>query len=171
MIQANEKAYTSGNIYLATELPKALDELRVQGKKIGLCTGSFDLLHPGHITHLVAAKKQCDILVVEVSNDIFAGRKGGGRPIIPEQLRAYMVAQLKVVDYVFIGDGSRKAYDVVKPHFLFKGKDFAQPGNKDMIEAKEFLKSYDTEIRFTEDEKLATTDIIKYIHQNVSLRK
>lgn len=171
MIPANKKAYTLSNIYSATELTKKLDELRAQGKRIGLCTGSFDVLHPGHITHLAAAKKQCDILVVEVANDVFAGRKGGGRPIIPEELRAYMVAQLKVVDYVFIGDGSRKAYDVVKPTFLFKGKDFAQPGNKDMVEAREFLKPYGTEIKFTEDEKLATTDIIKYIHQNVDHAK
>jgi hypothetical protein len=59
MININPGSYKSDNILLEKELVPKLEELRKQGKKIGLCTGSFDLLHPGHITHFEAAKKVC----------------------------------------------------------------------------------------------------------------
>ena len=51
-----------------------------EGRTIGLSHGVFDLVHPGHIQHFLAAKKQVDILVVSITADKFVN-KGPGRPI------------------------------------------------------------------------------------------
>jgi D-glycero-beta-D-manno-heptose 1-phosphate adenylyltransferase len=72
-------------------------------KKIVLTSGTFDMLHVGHLRYLKAVKVDGDILVVMLSGDArVRGRKGTERPIIPESDRAQMLDALKVVDYVFI---------------------------------------------------------------------
>ena len=52
------------------KLAKRIEELKSKGKKIVLCHGCFDLMHPGHIKYFQASKKMGDILVVTVSPDI-----------------------------------------------------------------------------------------------------
>ncbi|MCX5713062.1 MAG: adenylyltransferase/cytidyltransferase family protein, partial [Candidatus Omnitrophica bacterium] len=66
---------------------KSLDQLKTvvaglkkQKKKVVHCHGVFDLIHPGHIRHLAAAKKEGDVLIVTITADGFV-RKGPGRPI------------------------------------------------------------------------------------------
>lgn len=72
-------------------------------KKIVLTSGTFDLLHVGHLRYLEAVKALGDIVVVMLSGDNrIKARKGPQRPIIPEYDRALMLDALKVVDYVFI---------------------------------------------------------------------
>ena len=72
-------------------------------KKIVLTSGTFDMLHVGHLRYLKAVKGDGDILVVMISGDArVRGRKGPERPIISENDRAQMLDALKVVDYVFI---------------------------------------------------------------------
>jgi rfaE bifunctional protein nucleotidyltransferase chain/domain len=72
-------------------------------KKIVLTSGTYDLFHVGHLNYLKKVKSFGDILVVILSGDKrVRGRKGKGRPIIPETDRAQILDALKVVDYVFI---------------------------------------------------------------------
>jgi rfaE bifunctional protein nucleotidyltransferase chain/domain len=72
-------------------------------KKIVLTSGTFDLLHVGHLRYLNAVKDLGDIVIVMLSGDNrVKARKGMQRPIIPEDDRATMLDALKVVDYVFI---------------------------------------------------------------------
>ncbi len=72
-------------------------------EKIALTSGTFDLLHAGHLQYLDAVKSLGDIVVVMLSSDSrVKARKGPERPIIPEDDRAQMLDALKVVDYVFI---------------------------------------------------------------------
>lgn len=76
---------------------------RNKNKKIVLTSGTFDMLHVGHLRYLEAAKADGDILVVMLSGDArVRGRKGPGRPIISENDRAKMLDALRIVDYVFI---------------------------------------------------------------------
>lgn len=73
------------------------------GKKIVLTSGTFDLLHVGHLNYLEQVKKHGDIVVVLLSGDTrVKARKGDKRPIIPEMQRAQMLEALKYVDYVLI---------------------------------------------------------------------
>lgn len=73
------------------------------GKKLVLMSGTFDLLHVGHLNYLQQIKQRGDVLVVLLSGDNrVKARKGESRPIIPERQRAQMLDALTVVDYVLI---------------------------------------------------------------------
>ena len=77
-----------------------------RGEKIVLTSGTFDLLHVGHLHYLQSVKQYGDIVVVMLSGDArIQSRKGTKRPIIPEAERAELLDALKVVDYVFIDPG------------------------------------------------------------------
>jgi rfaE bifunctional protein nucleotidyltransferase chain/domain len=94
-----------------------LADIRSQHKNetIALTSGTFDLLHVGHLRYLEAVKSLGDIMVVMLSSDKRVNaRKGPGRPIIPENDRARMLDALKVVDYVFI-DPATSAPDEIDP--------------------------------------------------------
>ena len=74
-----------------------------QNQQIVLTTGTFDLLHVGHLRYLRAVQALGDVVVVLLSgDDRVKARKGHTRPIIPEADRAQMLGALKVVDYVLI---------------------------------------------------------------------
>ena len=68
-------------------LLKTIGSLKLRSKKIILCHGVFDVVHPGHIRHLLYAKNKADILVVSLTADRFI-KKGIYRPHIPEDIRA-----------------------------------------------------------------------------------
>ena len=67
-----------------------------------LATGTFDLLHPGHLLYLERSKKLGDELVVIVARDVNVKHKP--KPIVPEDQRLKMVQALKVVDQAILGD-------------------------------------------------------------------
>lgn len=76
---------------------------RHSNKKLVLTSGTFDLLHIGHLNYLEQVKLHGDVMVVLLSGDgRVKARKGPKRPIIPEVQRARILDALKVVDYVFI---------------------------------------------------------------------
>ena len=76
---------------------------KLRGKTIVFASGSFDLLHAGHILFLEECKKLGDVLVVAVGSDADIKKfKGEGRPIIDEKSRLKLVSAVKVVDYAFL---------------------------------------------------------------------
>ncbi len=76
---------------------------RYNNKKIVFCSGSFDLMHPGHILFFEDCRKFGDVLVVMIGNDeTMRAYKGSGRPILNQYLRLKAVDSLKCVDYVFL---------------------------------------------------------------------
>ncbi len=162
--------YQSDNILSEGDLVKKIEELRAIRKVIGLCTGSFDLLHPGHVTHLTSARKYCDVLVVAVANDDFNKAKGvaRGRPVFPDYIRAYMVSKLRPVDFVIIDDGSTRIHKLIKPDVHIKGPDYADEKDPRIIAQKKMLASWGGRLVYTKDDKLSTTDIINYIKREVS---
>lgn len=87
------------------ELKQIRDILRHESKKVVTTNGSFDILHAGHVKSLEESKEQGDVLIVGINSDASVKRyKGVNRPIIPEADRAYLVAALECVDYVFLFD-------------------------------------------------------------------
>ena len=84
---------------------KIVRNLKKQGKIIVTFSGSFDILHIGHVKSLEEAKKQGDVLIVFLNSDVSVrGYKGQKRPIIPQESRAEMLAALECVDYVVLFD-------------------------------------------------------------------
>src|SRR5574339_83883 len=74
---------------------------RPRRKKVIMCHGVFDVVHPGHVRHLLYAKTKADILVASLTADRHIS-KGQHRPHIPQELRALNLAAFEIVDYVLI---------------------------------------------------------------------
>lgn len=85
------------------KLNSTLTQAKREGRRIVFANGCFDTLHVGHVRYLSGAKKEGDLLVVGVNSDSSVQRlKGAGRPILPEQARAQLVASQRDVDFVVI---------------------------------------------------------------------
>jgi rfaE bifunctional protein nucleotidyltransferase chain/domain len=97
---------------------------RAAGRVVVLTHGVFDLMHPGHLRHLEAARAEGDLLIVAVSSDRAAREnKGPARPILPEAERAELLAALACVDAVFIFDDSTPDAVIqrIQPDVVFSG--------------------------------------------------
>ena len=115
----------ANKIKTVDELAKITEGLNKKGKKVVHCHGVFDLVHLGHIRHLGLAKKEGDVLIVTITNDKNV-KRGPGRPIFNEQLRAETLAHLSVTDYVCIIN-SPTAIECIKkirPDIYAKGSDY-----------------------------------------------
>jgi rfaE bifunctional protein nucleotidyltransferase chain/domain len=116
-------------------------EIRTGGGKIVFTNGVFDLLHPGHVRYLQAARRLGDALVVGLNSDrSVRANKGPERPITPEAERAEVVMALECVDAVAIFDEETPAEIIkrIQPDVLVKGADWG-PDNivgRDMVEAR-----------------------------------
>ena len=102
---------------------------KAAGKRVVLTNGCFDLLHPGHLGLLEAARAEGDILVVAINSDRSVQEiKGPSRPVIPEAERAEMLLSLEPVDRVVIYDEPTPlaVIEAVVPDVLVKGADWAK---------------------------------------------
>ena len=121
------KSSSHKQIKTQIEIAKLSQELKLKGKKIVFTNGCFDLLHAGHINYLETAKNFGDILILGLNSDrSITSLKGESRPINLQEDRAYILAALKVVDYVVIFDEDTP-YELIKsiqPHILVKGGDY-----------------------------------------------
>lgn len=103
------------------------EHLRAAGRTVVFTNGVFDLLHPGHLRYLRAARAEGDALVVGVNSDRSVQiNKGVSRPIIPASERAELVAALDPVDAVFVFDEGTPevAIKAIRPGVLVKGADW-----------------------------------------------
>jgi len=109
------------------ELIAAVAAERNAGKTIVLANGCFDLLHVGHVRYLVGAKALGDVLVVGINSDGQTRRlKGEGRPFIPENERAELIAPLRPVALVTIFDEPtvEELIRAIRPDVHAKGTDY-----------------------------------------------
>jgi D-glycero-beta-D-manno-heptose 1-phosphate adenylyltransferase len=111
------------------------------GRRIVFTNGVFDLLHPGHVRYLRAARAEGDALIVAVNSDrSVRGNKGPFRPITPERERAEVLAALACVDAVVVFDDATPADIIrrVQPDVLVKGADWAADAivGRDTVEAR-----------------------------------
>jgi D-beta-D-heptose 7-phosphate kinase/D-beta-D-heptose 1-phosphate adenosyltransferase len=123
-LAAEEKIVSS-----ESELDGQLRDWRKQGLRIGFTNGCFDILHPGHVKVLTAARGACDRLIVGLNSDISVKRlKGEGRPVQNERARAEVLAALEAVDLVaiFEEDTPIRLITAIKPSVLVKGGDYTR---------------------------------------------
>jgi len=114
-------------------------KLRSENKKVIFTNGCFDILHSGHIDYLSKSKKLGDILIVGVNSDSSIKRiKGDKRPIMNEVDRAFILSNIKAVDYVvlFDEDTPAKIISQIIPDILVKGADWeiARIIGRDVVE-------------------------------------
>jgi D-beta-D-heptose 7-phosphate kinase/D-beta-D-heptose 1-phosphate adenosyltransferase len=111
----------------ANELDAAIQTARINGEKIVLTNGCFDILHPGHVRYLQQAKALGDRLIILVNDDASVGRlKGPERPINTLETRAEMLSALACVDWVcaFSEDSPKEHICRILPDALVKGGDY-----------------------------------------------
>jgi rfaE bifunctional protein nucleotidyltransferase chain/domain len=118
-----------------------VQQLRQLGKNVVFTNGVFDLLHPGHVRYLEAARREGDALIVGVNSDqSVRAIKGSCRPINPENERAEVLAALKCVDavVVFGEDDPQQIISRLQPDVLVKGSDWAPDAiiGRDTVEAR-----------------------------------
>lgn len=134
----------------AAELRALLGD-RPRAKKVIMCHGVFDVVHPGHLRHLIYAKSKGDILVVSLTADQHI-TKGNVRPYVPQDLRALNLAAFEIVDYVIIDMEATPISNIktIQPDYFAKGYEYVKgavhPKTQEEIAA---LEEYGGEVIFT----------------------
>jgi len=147
-----------------------LDELILQfgrgkrnGKRVVFTNGCFDVLHPGHVRSLEAARGLGDCLIVGLNGDeSVRALKGPGRPVIPASERAEILASLECVDAVVVFEDltPQKVIASLLPDVLVKGADW--PGNQ--IVGREEVEGAGGKVVLVEVfQGYSTTEILKRI--------
>jgi rfaE bifunctional protein kinase chain/domain len=114
---------------------KTLDELaaalgpRPRAKTVIMCHGTFDIVHPGHLRHLMYAKEKADLLVASVTADAHIS-KANLRPYVPQDLRAANLAALEMVDYVIVDPHPTPLEHIrrLEPDYFAKGYEYFVEG-------------------------------------------
>src|ERR1700761_6704561 len=131
------------------ELDAQLAEWRKQGLRVGFTNGCFDILHPGHVKLLTAARGACDRLVVGLNSDASVKRlKGADRPVQNERARAEVLAALEAGDLVmlFEEDTPLNLITGIKPSGLGKGADYT----REQVVGHEIVEAYGGEVRLVD---------------------
>ena len=120
-------------------------------KSVIMCHGTFDIVHPGHIRHLMYAKDKGDLLIASLTCDNHIN-KANFRPFIPEQLRAMNLAAMECVDFVIIDPNPTPLENIkyLQPDFFAKGYEYTSDGvHPKTSEEMLALEAYGGEIIFT----------------------
>jgi D-beta-D-heptose 7-phosphate kinase/D-beta-D-heptose 1-phosphate adenosyltransferase len=143
-LAAEEKILAQGS-----ELDAQLLEWRKQDLRIGFTNGCFDILHPGHVKLLTAARGTCDRLIVGLNSDASVKRlKGESRPVQDERARSEVLAALEAVDLVvvFEEDTPLNLITQIKPSVLVKGSDYT----REQVVGHEVVEAYGGEVRLVD---------------------
>lgn len=152
-------------ILFLDQLQTERERLRRLGWRVVFTNGCFDLIHPGHIRYLQAARRLGDALIVALNSDRSARElKGEKRPILDQNERAEVIAALGCIDYVTIFDEStpREIITALLPDVLVKGGDW----DIDRIVGRDEVEAAGGEVlSLPFVEGCSTTDLIKRIVQ------
>jgi len=149
MDAASKKLY-SHKIKTAQQLNEILGP-RPRKLKVIMCHGTFDVVHPGHVRHLLYAKTKANILVASLTADEHI-KKGNMRPYVPQDLRAINLAAMEMVDYVVIDSDPTpiRNLGIIKPDYFAKGYEYTagqvHPKTQEEIDV---LDSFGGEMIFT----------------------
>jgi len=159
---------------------KTVDEIRAiigprpRKKSVIMCHGTFDIVHPGHIRHLMYARDKADILIVSITSDQHI-TKANFRPYVPETLRAFNLASLEMVDYVIIDTEPKPLQNLkqIQPDFYAKGFEYVSgsidPRTKEEIDV---LESFGGRPIFTPgDIVYSSSAIIDHIPPKIGVEK
>lgn len=150
-------------IFELDKLQEIIEALKSKNEIIVHCHGCFDLMHPGHIKYLQAAKEMGDVLVVTITPDLYVD-KGPARPVFDQQLRADSVAALECVDFVAINKWptAEETLRLLKPDIYVKGQEFENLEDKTgkIQKEHEVIKEIGAELRFTHEIVFSSTKLI-----------
>jgi rfaE bifunctional protein nucleotidyltransferase chain/domain len=140
-VQEEDTGVVTGNLLDPAALERFAGDARAAGRRIVFTNGVFDILHPGHLRYLQAARAHGDLLIVGLNSDASVRRnKGPSRPVNPEEERAEVLLALSCVDAVSIFDEDTPADIIrrVQPDVLVKGSDWPadQIVGRDTVEAR-----------------------------------
>jgi D-glycero-beta-D-manno-heptose 1-phosphate adenylyltransferase len=149
--------------YTREEIKSVRNKLMLEGKSVVFTNGCFDILHAGHVDYLAKAKECGDILILGLNSDkSVRSIKGEKRPIVTEEERAFILSNLKSVDYVtlFDEDTPFEIISAIIPDVLVKGADWPidQIVGRDVVESNGGVVKT---IKFVN--QASTTNIIKTI--------
>jgi len=150
MMDAASKKLVSHKIKTAAEIAAAIGP-RPRQRKVIMCHGTFDIVHPGHIRHLLYAKSQGDILIASLTADAHI-QKASFRPYVPQELRAFNLAALEAVDFVVIDNDPTpiRNLEIIQPDYFAKGYEYTREGlHPRTAEEKAAVETYGGEIIFT----------------------
>ncbi len=134
------------------QLKEEIEKRRSRGERVVFANGCFDLLHVGHVRYLEGARSLGHLLVVAINSDKSVRRlKGEGRPVMPEDERAELIAALRAVDYVTIFDDPtvERLLLALKPDVHAKGTDYSV----DTVPERDIVRSYGGEVAIVGDPK------------------
>jgi rfaE bifunctional protein nucleotidyltransferase chain/domain len=142
-------------------------------KKIVLANGCFDLVHVGHIRHLDYASKKAPILVVSITSDRFINKRITG-PHVPQELRAFNLAALEMVDFVVIDD-NEKPLDLIsylKPEYYVKGMEYHPENRGSEIGEVAALSAYGGEVLYSPGDHIySSSALIKASPPDIKIDK
>src|SRR5258707_697747 len=133
---------------------RALIGPRPRAKRVIMCHGVFDVVHPGHIRHLLYAKSKADLLIASITADHHI-TKGTHRPHVPQDLRAVNLAAFEVVDYVVIDRNATPIDNIrlIQPDYFANGFEYTSTGMPTKTaEEAEVVQAYGRESIFTLDD-------------------
>src|SRR5580704_16309323 len=120
-------------------------------KRVIMCHGVFDVVHPGHLRHLMYAKSKADVLVASITADKHI-TKGVHRPHVTQDLRAVNLAAFEMVDYVIIdrNDKPLANIEMIQPDYFAKGFEYNATGlAPKTAEEAAVVQAYGGELIFT----------------------
>jgi rfaE bifunctional protein nucleotidyltransferase chain/domain len=143
------------------QLRRRVEDWRRAGESITLANGNFDLLHVGHVRYLRAAKDLGGKLVVAINSDeSVRALKGAGRPLMPENERAEIIAALAAVDAVVIFPelDVRAIIREIRPNVQAKGTDYT----RESVPERDVVEEYGGRVEIVGDDKNhSTSEIIR----------
>ena len=132
-------------------------------KKVVMCHGTFDVVHPGHLRHLLYAKSKGEVLVASITADMYI-EKGEMRPHVPQDLRAANLAAYELVDFVIIDQNATPLENLrrLQPDVFVKGYEYTTgPMNPKTQDEHEAVANYGGTMIFSPgDYVLSSTKLI-----------
>lgn len=143
------------------------EKLKAEGKKVVLCHGVFDLVHPGHILHFEQAKKMGDVLVVSITAGKYV-RKGPGRPYFDDEMRLKFLEAIRYIDYVMLSEGRTvdDIVEVVEPDIYVKGEEYKEAYNDitgAIADERRLVEKHGGRLAFTGGPKFSSTKLINNV--------
>jgi rfaE bifunctional protein nucleotidyltransferase chain/domain len=157
------KAYETGVVLGRDQLASWAQKVHAEGRTIAFTNGCFDIIHRGHLESLKQAAAAADELVVALNSDpSVTTLKGAGRPILPENDRATLIAALRPVSAVTIFGEPTPLECIlqIRPDVLVKGSEYNE---EDIVGAREVKSWAGRIVRVPMVEGWSTSQIIAAI--------
>jgi rfaE bifunctional protein kinase chain/domain len=149
---------------------------RPRDASVIMCHGTFDVVHPGHLRHLLYAKSKGDVLVASLTCDRHVSKdRAGARPYVPEELRATNLAAFEMVDYVIIDKEPTplENISILKPEYFAKGYEYSAEGLPKLTqEEMRVVEAYGGEMLFTPgDIVYSSTALLELAPPNINTER